>query len=186
MSFQAFIEQLSRETKFDRNRLQKIYEQHIFSMKDEKLVRYESDFKAEWDDWAKGNGKVDVSEFFFKRGKKLLRGWLSNFFPFYTSNKRLIISIKKGGTYEDFVISVFYRFSPEELMSVDLSLMNNNIEMTRRSALTRIILEALLAMRPIISKVVGYKYSLMIEESKFLKKENGRILFLEIVARPQE
>ena len=186
MSFQAFIEQLSKDSRFDRKRLQKIYEDHIFSKKEARLSRYENTFQAEWDDWAKEKGTVDISEFFLKRGEKLLRGWLSNFFPFYTSNKRLILGIKKGGTYEDFIIDVFYRFSQEELESVDLSLSNNRIDLTRRSALTRIILESLLAMRPIISKIVGYKYSLMIEESKFLKKANGRILFLEIVARSQE
>ncbi len=186
MSFQAFIEHLSKESRFDRIRLQKIYEEHILSKKEGRISQYEKKFQAEWDDWAKEKGIEDISDFFLNRGEKLLRGWLQSFFPFYTGNQRLILVLKKGGTPEDFIITVFYRFTQEELDSVDISLSNNRISLTRQSALTRVFLESFLAMRPTISNIVGYKYSLMVEESRFLKKADGRILFLEIVARPHE
>ncbi len=183
--FKDFIEQLSKESRFDRKALQQIYEKKIFAQGGTKYTQYERIFKEEWDDWAKEKGTEDIADFFIRKGDKLFRGWLQNFFPFYTGNKQLILGFKRGGTPEDIIIHVFYRFSQDELNSIDNSLSRVG-NMSPHTALSRVFLESFLAIRPIISKIVGYKYSLMVEESKFLKKAKGRILFLELIARPHE
>lgn len=182
MEFKTFIERLRKESRFNRRKLQQVYEKGIFS-EGAKYAQYERIFQGEWDEWTKDNGTEKVADFFVTKGAKLFRGWLKHFFPFYTSNQRLILAFKRGGSPEDVVIHMFYRFSQEELQIMDQSLIKN---ISRRTTLTRIFLESFLAMRHIITKVLGYKYTLVVEESQFLEKGHGRILFLELIARPQE
>lgn len=187
MSFEAFIEQLSKESRFDRTKLREIYEKKLLVEDKLKYMRFEIEFAEKWESWVKKNGPEEVSEFFLMHGENLIREWLQNFFPFFTSSQRLIIGVKGGGTREDVLFHLFYKFTREELDSIDRSLAAHKItELSRGSAITRVFLESVLALSPIISRALGYKFSLMVEESKFLKKADGRILFLEIVARPQE
>lgn len=186
LDFRTFVEELSKKSNFDRNVLRKIYEKKLQVDHKGEYAEYERRFVEDWDGWVKINGKMRVSEFFVEYGERIFRNWLQAFFPFYTGTRRLIIGVKAGGTIEDVIIDLFYRFSVEELESVNRILEGNSGRISCQAALTRIFLESLLAIRPIISKALGYQYSLMIEESKFLKKDNGRILFLEIVARPSE
>jgi hypothetical protein len=186
--FEAFIEELSKECRFDRTLLKQYYETQIYSRRQAKYLHFEQIFRETWDKWVreKGNALV-VSDFFVNYGDKLFREWLGLFFPFHTRGQRLILGFKGGGTYEDIVISMFYRFSLQELEIINKSFDKYKIrEITPRAALTRMFLESFLVIYPVISKIVGYKYSLMLEESKILKKDQGRILHLEIVARPIE
>jgi hypothetical protein len=185
--FQDFIKDLE-ETRFDRKDLQRIYEDRIQNQNSNKYSEYQRQFQAAWDDWAKQNdpNARDVSGFFVKKGDEILRNWFREFFPFYSDKERLILGFKAGGTPEDIIIHMFYRFTLSELTSIEHSLKNITRNLSVRIALTRIFLESFLALEPLISKTVGYQYSLMVEESKFLTKKRGRILFLEIVARPHE
>lgn len=186
MSFQEFIEQLGKETRFNRIGLQRIYEKMIQNNYN-KLIRYQGKFQTEWDNWVKANGPEKVSNFFVQQGDTLFREWLEDFFPFYTGKEQLILGFKEGGTSEDFIINIFYKFTQIELNSLNNFLILNRMsDLSLRIALTRVFLESFLAMRPIISTVVGYKYSLVVEESKFLTKSQGRILYLELIARPSE
>ncbi|MHA1265073.1 MAG: hypothetical protein ACTSRS_07525 [Candidatus Helarchaeota archaeon] len=185
--FKTFIEKISKKSRFDRPRLREIYQKHLLIEKGHHYSRYEREFTAKWNGWVRQNSPLDVSKFFIQNGENLFRGWLREFSPFQTGNERLLIGVRGGGTPEDIIIHLFYKFSIEELEYMDCILEKHQItDLTRKSALTRLFLESFLSLKPIISKALGYKYALMLEEAKFLKKERGRILFLEIVARPED
>jgi len=187
--FRSFIERLGRESRFDRNLLQKVFDQLIKTEYKRKYAQFKQSFQESWDDWItkQGNKKEHVSEFFSQNGEQLLRRWLGEILPFANSRQQLIIGVKSGGTPEDLIIHLFYRFNQKELELIDSSISNNRIqEISRETALKRIFLESFLPLKTIISSALGYKYSLMIEESKVLTKAKGKILFLELTARPQE
>lgn len=187
--FNTFINTIAEITQFDRNNLQLFYQNMLEADNKTKYNKFLEEFQGVWDKWVEINSsdEIDISQFFVEKGEQLFRNWFYTFFPFHTGTKQLILGFESGGTTEDIVIHMFYRFTMKELQIVDVSLAVNEIwGVPRTSALTRVFLEAFLAMRPIISKVIGYQISLMVEESKFLKKEQGRILFLEMVARPSE
>ncbi|MFX1299109.1 MAG: hypothetical protein ACFFD2_30145 [Promethearchaeota archaeon] len=188
MNYATFIDQVSKQSRFDRLLLQKFYQKQIYDKNTIKYAQYEQEFQEMWNTWVEeSRNSMAVSQFFVNYGDKIFRAWLRIFFPFNTGEKQLILGIRAGGTPEDFVIHMFYRFSLQELSIIDDCLTNYKIrEISQRSALTRIFLESFLSMRPIISKIVGYKYTLLVVESKILKKLEGRILHLEIAARPSE
>jgi len=187
--FRSFIDRLGRESRFDRNLLQKVFDNLIKNEYKVKYAQFKQSFQENWNDWLakEGNKKEEVSKFFMKNGELMIRKWLGNLLPFTNSTQQLITGVKSGGTSEDLIIHLFYRFNQKELESIDLSIANNKIqEISRETALKRIFLESFLPLKNIISTTLGYKYSLMIEESKILTKEKGKILFLELTARPQE
>ncbi len=188
LDFATFINQISYKTRYDRGLLQRFLEQQIYNKNQIKCEQFELYFRAEWENWEKETKKSEnVAGFFVKKGELLLRKWLNDFFPFNTGKQQLILGFKGGGTSEDFRFYIFYRFTTDELEIIEKSFINYKIrEISQRAAITRIFLEIFLAMSPIISKVLGYKYSLMLEESKILSKSKARILYLELVARPLE
>ena len=186
MDFAAFIDRLSKETRFDRKLIQQFFEKRI---KNEPIYgEFEQQFQKVWKDWMKegGNGE-NISEFFVQNGEQLFRQLLTTLFPFNRDRKQIYMVFKEGGTPEDTIIHFFYRFSKRELESLNKAFAFYKIrEVSQRAALTRLFLEAFLLLHPIISRAVGFQYSIMVDESKFLEKERGRILFLELVARPSE
>ena len=187
--FRSFIEGLGRESRFDRNLLQRVFDQLIKTEYKVKYAQLKQSFQERWNDWiAKpGNKKEQVSEFFMQNGEQLIRRWLGEILSFTNSKQQLIIGVKAGGTSEDLIFHVFYRFNQQELELIDRSISSNRIqEISRETALKRLFLEALLPLKTIISSVLGYKFSLMIEESKVLTKARGKIVFLELTARPSE
>ncbi len=186
MDFATFINRLSKETRFDRNLIQQFFEKRIKS--ESMYSEFEQEFQKVWKDWMKegGNGE-NISEFFVENGEQLFRKLLTTLFPFNRDRKQIYIVFKEGGTPEDIIIHFFYRFSKKELEALNKAFSFYKIrEVSQRAALTRLFLEAFLVLHPIISRVVGFQYSMMVDESKFLEKERGRILFLELVARPSE
>jgi hypothetical protein len=187
--FRSFIERLGRESRFDRNLLQKGFDQLIKTEYKVNYAQFKQSFQEKWNDWItkQGNKKEQVSEFFMQNGEQFIRRWLGEILPFTNSKQQLITGVKSGGTPEDLIFHMFYRFNPQELELIDRSISNNRIqEISRETALKRLFLEAFLPLKAIISSVLGYKYSLMIEESKVLTKARGKIVFLEITARPSE
>ncbi|MDD1777461.1 MAG: hypothetical protein LUQ65_04770 [Candidatus Helarchaeota archaeon] len=187
--FRSFIERLGRESRFDRTLLQKTFDQLIKTEYRVKYAQFKQSFQESWQDWTanQGNKKEQVSEFFLQNGEQFIRRWLGEILPFTNSKQQLITGVKSGGTPEDLIFHMFYRFSQQELELLDRSISSNRIqEITRETALKRLFLEAFLPLKAIISSALGYKYSLMIEESKVLTKSKGKIVFLEITARPSE
>jgi hypothetical protein len=186
MDFPAFINHLAKETRFDRNLLQQAYEREIKTQA--AYTGYKEDFQFIWDKWiGEGGNSENISEFFVANGEQLFRELLTSLFPFNRDRKQIYIVFKEGGTPEDIIIHFFYRFSKKELEALNKAFSFYKIrEVSQRAALTRLFLEAFLMLHPIISGVVGFQYSMMVDESKFLEKERGRILFLELVARPSE
>ena len=185
--FRSFIEQLGRESRFDRKLLQKVFEGLIQTGNKAQYAEFKQFFQESWNEWVKTGGKEQVSEFFMKNGEKIIRKWFGEFLPFTNNKQQLIVGVKSGGTREDVIIHMFYRFNQGELESIDLSLSSNMIrEVSRETVLKRLFLESFLPLKNIFSSALGYKYSLMIEESKVLTKEKGKIIFLELTARPQE
>jgi len=188
-NFRSFIELLGRESRFDRNLLQKIFENLVKKEYKIEYTQFRQALQEKWNDWIEknGNNKEQVSKFFMTNGEQIIRKWLGEILPFANNKQQLITGVKSGGTPEDLIIHMFYRFNQKELEAIDVTISNNRIqEITRETALKRIFLESFLPLKNIISSVLGYKYSLMIEESKVFTKENGKILFLEMTARPQE
>lgn len=187
--FRSFIELIGRESRFDRNLLQKLFAKLIKNDYQIKYAKFNLFFQESWKAWKaiRGPGKAHISDFFMRHGEIIIRKWLGDFLPFANSRQQLIAGVKKGGTPEDLVFHFFYRFDPRELEFIDLSISNNKIyEISRETALKRLFLESVLPLKTIISNALGYKYSLMIEESKVLTKAQGKIVFLEITARPSE
>ncbi|MHA1276224.1 MAG: hypothetical protein ACTSQI_00940 [Candidatus Helarchaeota archaeon] len=186
MDFVAFIDRLSKKSRFDRNLLKRIYDKELRTQAS--YLKYEQKFQNEWDKWlAEGRNAENVSEFFVKNGTQLFQEWLRTMFPFNRDGRQLFLTLKEGGTPEDIIIQFFYRFSKRELEAVNKTFSYYKIrEVSQRAAVIRVFSESILAIQPIISKIIGNQYSLMVDESKFLKKEKDRILFLELVARPRE
>ncbi len=189
MKFAAFIENLAKESRFDRNLIKHTYETYIFTQRKDVYVKFELLCNELWKHYLKDNKSIEVANFFVEHGDELFRAWLRIFFPFNIKQEQLILGFKAGGTPEDFAFHMFYRFSQEELEVITRSFEKYKIrEISTRAALTRIFIEAFLSMQPTISKTVGYGYTLMLVDSKLLVKENvkGRVLHLEIAARPSE
>lgn len=188
--FRSFIELIGRESRFDRNLLQKVFANLIKNDYQIKYAQFNRFFQESWKAWIAirgGSGKEHISDFFMRHGETIIRKWLGDFLPFTSSKQQLIAGVKAGGTPEDLVFHIFYRFDPRELEFIDLTMSNNKIQdISRETALTRLFLESVLPLKTIISSALGYKYSLMIEETKILTKAKGKILLLEISARPQE
>ncbi|MHA1785649.1 MAG: hypothetical protein ACTSVE_10650 [Candidatus Helarchaeota archaeon] len=147
---------------------------------------YISRYNKMWKNWCKSQNEENVASFFSQRGKNLFLDFMTSNFPF--EKDRFILNIKEGGTIFDIVFIIVYKFKRDEINFIEH--LTNEIA-NKNFIITRVFAECILSFSKIISESVGYKYEIMLEEVRFLKKKGkldvgDELLYLELAARPLE
>ncbi len=141
-----------------------------------------------WNKWAKKTAqpKERIGDFFLQYGPVLIKEYLTTNFPFAAN--RIFINVQKGGTEFDIIFFFIYRFNKSELEAMKEIAEKDTETLSSPLIATRIFAEALLSFNTIISETVGYKYVMMLNEVKFLRKKGyeNEIVYMELHARPHD
>ena len=192
MIFKNFFKKIQNDTRglFDRLMIKKIFNSEIM-LNDRLHDLYISKYTKTWKNWLKSKkDDENVAHFFAQRGESLFLDFMTSNFPF--DENRFILNIKEGGTKYDIVFVIVYRFNENEINFIEELVQKINKEgIDKNLILTRVFAECILSFSSIISKSVGYKYEIMLEEVRFLKQKKGsgigdELLYLELSARPLE
>ena len=122
---------------------------------------------------------------FFGSSSGKSKNWIFDLDPV---KERIFFDVKKGGTGLDIVIFMVYKFTKDELEALNDIVSRNPKELSPALITTRVFAESILTFNIIISESAGCKYTMMLNEVKFLKKkgEDGQIIYMELCARPHE
>lgn len=180
--FRDFIDNLARETNFDRMDMGGFFRKEIQSKV--LLIRsYKSIFQDSWDKWQSKRSGSDVAAFFKSYGKDLLTSWLCKVFPF--TDKQLRVHFDEGGTNVDIILKTEYTYTAKETKFVEKVLNKKNIkDINKEIALIRALAETILSFPLIWTEYFGYEFTIMPENEEKSWRKGDFYLQMDFSARP--
>ena len=137
-------------------------------------------FKPVWESWKKTKGVHLVSPF-FEEHPDIFREWLSIVLPF--SHRRIEVDCRKGRSNVDCSGYVYYTSIPEERELIKKVCDKFQITMPEQEVIRSLITNALKALDPMLSKLIGMNYRLFIDKIDFFERTGKLALKVDFVGR---
>lgn len=137
-------------------------------------------FEPIWDSWKREKGVHLVSPF-FEENAQIFKEWLCLVFPF--SSRRVDVDCRKGGSAVDCSGYIYYTYIPEERELIQKICEKFEIDQPEQEVIRILITDALKALDPILSKLLGMNYRLFIGKIDFFERMGKLALKVEFVGR---
>ncbi|MBD3227796.1 MAG: hypothetical protein GF329_06375 [Candidatus Lokiarchaeota archaeon] len=128
--------------------------------------------------------KSNVAAYLLKKGGDLIHDWLNDVFFFRRTD--LTISLKRGGTSMDAIMNISYQYNEEEIETIKQIIKEYKLkekDITVEDVSLLLLSESILCMEKVFNEVIGYKFSLMMQNDEVKKSENRIEVSIEVVTR---
>ncbi|MHA1753676.1 MAG: hypothetical protein ACTSYZ_15025 [Candidatus Helarchaeota archaeon] len=181
--FAKFIISIAENTKFIRLDMIPFFEDYI-KKHPTPLKRFKRAYKISR---SKSNLKIvksNVAAYLIKKGNDLFTDWLNTMFYFRKTD--LSVEIKGGGTSMDVVINIKYIYREDEIKVMERVIKDyelNKNDITIEDICLLLLSEAILCMQTFFNEIIGYKFSLMVQNDEVEVSKNKINTYIELVTR---
>jgi hypothetical protein len=126
----------------------------------------------------------NVAAYLIKKGTQLLYDWLN--FMFYFRRSDLEISLKQGGTSMDAIMNIRYHYNEEEIETIKQVIQDYNLkekDINIDDICLLLLSEAIMCMQGSFNEIIGYQFSLMMQNDEVNISKNCIEVELEVVTR---
>lgn len=136
---------------------------------------------------ARSSAKIvssNVAAYLIKKGTQLLYDWLNDMFYFRRGD--LEISLKQGGTSMDAVMNIIYNYNEEEIDTIKKVIQDYNLkekDINIDDICLLLLSESIMCMQDSFNEIIGYRFSLMMQNDEVKISKNSVEVILEVVTR---
>ena len=181
--FENLINEIAENTKFIRLDMIPYFKEYL-NRHQNPLNKIRRAFKISRSRQSSRLTKSNVAAYLKIKGIDLLFNWLNLLFHFRRTD--LNINLKKGGTSMDAIMLINYNYNQNELIYIkkvinDYNLKENDISIGDISLL--LLGESVLCMEKTFNEIIGYKFSLMMQNDEIEILKNEIKVSIEVVTR---
>jgi len=181
--FKKITTEIAENTKFIRIDMIPFFKNYIKKHRTI-LNRLKKSYKISRTILTKKISKSNVSKFLIIKGKSLIIDWLNSMFNFRKSD--LIVEVKPGGTSVDAIIKVKYTYNEKEINFIKNLIDKYNLkedDITTEDVCLLFLSESVLCIQELFNEIIGYEFSLMMQNDEIIPTDGCIQVLIEIVTR---
>ncbi|MHA1269189.1 MAG: hypothetical protein ACTSPY_05320 [Candidatus Helarchaeota archaeon] len=179
--FEKLVRELAENTRFVRIDMIPFFKEFIKKHRTP-LIKIRKSYKISRSRSKSAIIKSNVATYLLTKGEDLFNDWLNLMFAFRKTN--LKINIKAGGTSMDVIINISYMYNKNEIEFIKRIIKEYSLKESSIEDISILLLsESVLSIQEIFNEIIGYKFSLMMQNDSIKISDENMQVEIEVVSR---